>query len=66
MTNPVWSHFGLDCLKKAFIMSCQEARGTFLLNIDKIACDKADDQESTLFVHCAESLRHSNVYIFYL
>ena len=38
-------------------------------HINTLACVKADithAQEFTILIHCAEFLRHSNVYIFYL
>ena len=39
---------------------------TFLLHLNTLACVEDHAQEITLLVNCAEPVRRSNVYIFYL
>ena len=54
-----------DILLVSFAITLNHKR-TFLLHSNTLACVKAHAQDFTLLIHCVESLRRINVYIFYL
>ena len=78
MTKPVWSFWPRvlsqtmpDCIRYIIGVFCYNSHTNIIntLQINTLACAKADiahAQEFTLFIHCAESLRWYNVYLFCL
>ena len=60
-----------DCIRYIIGVFCYNHRRTFFLHSNtldgvKTIAHISHAQEFTLIIHCTESLRHSNVYKFYL